>query len=85
MNYSPSPKGFPLQLKSYISPQSRAKASDAIKEVFHRCPNCSRYSLKPNYNMILLKSVNDLPDIIKKYGRKCICGYQNKPEIQSTL
>lgn len=70
----------PTQFKKYISYTERSESGSLIKFIFPQCPNCGKYSLKPDYDLGKLINPQHVYDIVEKYGRYChICGYKNGP------
>ena len=63
-------KDLPIYLKTSVSAQFLAK-NPQYKKVFAKCPNCSKYSLKP----LGIRNVKDIQQNIDDNERKCVCGY----------
>jgi rubredoxin len=69
----------PMHLRAYITPNLLSKYPQ-YKELFHKCPSCGKFSLKP-----VMHPSNFTPESIKNVKkRKCtLCGYIHDTETST--
>jgi ribosomal protein S27AE len=73
-------KGFPAYMRSSVSPQFLTK-NPIYKHIFHKCPNCNNFSLKPTH----MDRIKDLASAVNSNNRQCAkCGYTHVRDLSVT-